>query len=276
MEGEAPAKQYSAMVAGAPLDRGRLRAELAGLGLRAGMTVLVHCSLRGVGRVEGGADALREALLDVVGEEHGTLVVPTQTRANSMTSQEFRAAVTDLDEAEFEVYLKGLPGFDPAASPSEGMGALAEAVRTHSRAHRSPHPITSFAAVGAHAADLCAIHPLECLLGTQSPLGLLAKLDARVLLLGVGFDKCTAFHLGEDRALPEERPYRCKIGDEWRDFKALSCQDTDFAELGARFERAHSGRVRHGRLGAASTRLFPLALAADFAEMELPALRFAR
>ena len=275
MEGERPTKQYSAMVAGAPLDRGRLRAELDGLGLRAGMTVLVHCSLRRVGWVDGGAAALREALLDVLGE-HGTVVVPAQTGSKSATSRELRDAVAGLDKAECERYLARLPGFDPAASPVEGMGALAEAVRTHPRAHRSPHPATSFAAVGAQAAELCAAHPLECLLGTESPLGLLAKIDARVLLLGVGFDKCTAFHLGEDRALPEERPYRCKIGDAWREFKALSYRDGDFAELGARFERVHGARVRDGWVGNARARLFPLALAADFAELELPALRFVR
>lgn len=275
MEGEKPPKQYSVTVAGAPLDRGRLRAELGGLGLRAGMTLLVHCSMRRVGWVDGGAQALRDALLDVVGE-HGTLVVPAQTRSKSVTSQEFRDAVAGLDEAEYERYLERLPGFDPETSASEGMGLLAEAVRTHPRARRSPHPTTSFAAVGAHAAEVCATHPLDCLLGTQSPLGLLAKLDAGVLLLGVGFDKCTAFHLGEDRALPEERPYRCKIGDEWREFKALSHRDGDFAELGARFERMHSTRVRDGWVGSARARLFPLALAADFAELELPALRFVR
>ena len=275
MDGENPPQQYSAMVAEAPLDRGRLRAELSGLGLRAGMTVLVHSSMRRVGWVEGGATTLRDVLLDIVGDE-GTLVVPAQTRSKSVTSQEFRDAVAGLDEKEYELYLTRLPGFDAKTSPSEGMGALAEAVRTHPEACRSPHPTTSFAAVGVHAAEVCATHPLDCLLGSQSPLGLLAKLDARVLLLGVGFDKCTAFHLGEDRGLPEERPYRCKIGDEWREFRALSHRDGDFSELGARFVRTHSTRVRDGWVGAARARLFPLALAADFAELELPALRFVR
>jgi aminoglycoside 3-N-acetyltransferase len=276
MEGESPAKQYSAEMAAKPVDPGRLREELSRLGLSAGMTVLVHCSLRRIGWVEGGADTLREALLDVIDERRGTLVVPTQTGSNSESSAEYRAAVADLDEAELEAHRDAIKGFDPATSPSEGMGALAESVRTHPRAYRSPHPISSFAAVGARAAELCTEHPLDCLLGPKSPLGRLAGLDAAVLLLGVGFDKCTAFHLGEDRALPQWRQYRCKIGEDWLDFKGLSYQDFDFTELGARFEHTHSAAVRGGGVGAAHARLFPLALAADFAATDLPDLRFAR
>ncbi|HET9169029.1 MAG TPA: AAC(3) family N-acetyltransferase [Actinospica sp.] len=276
MEGESPAKQYSAKVAATPLDRGRLRRELARLGLRRGMTVLVHCSMRNVGWVEGGAETLRDALLDVIGERRGTLVVPAQTAANSESSPEYRAAVAGLDAARLAAHRAAIRGFDPVTSPSEGMGALAESVRVHPRAHRSPHPIASFAAVGEYAADVCAEHPPECLLGPQSPLALLARLDARVLLLGVGFDKCTAFHLGEARALPVWRSYRCKIGDAWVDFKGLAYQDSDFAELGARFEHAHSSDVLRSTVGSATARLFPLALAADFAAKDLPELRFAR
>jgi aminoglycoside 3-N-acetyltransferase len=155
------------------------------------------------------------------------------------------------------------------------MGALAESVRTHQLARRSAHPTTSFAAVGRHAEALCAAHPLDCLLGPRSPLGALRELDARVLLLGVGFDKCTAFHLGEDAAFPGERGYRCKIGDEWADFKGFPHQDEDFAELGARFEQACPAELRRGTVGSAPTRLFTLALAADFAARQLPELRFA-
>ena len=280
MRGEPPAQQYPVKVAVAPMDRGLLRTELAGLGLRAGMTVLVHCSLSRVGRVAGGADTLREALLDVIGRKRGTLVVPTQTGSNSESSPEYRAAVVGLDAFGIEAHRARIKGFDPATSPSEGMGALAESVRRHRRAHRSPHPISSFAAVGRYAEKLCADHPLDCLLGPRSPLSRLAELDAGVLLLGVEYDKCTAFHLGEARALPTWLPtwqqYRCKVGEEWLDFKGLSYQDSDFAELGSRFEDKHSADVRHGRLGAATTRLFPLALAADFAEEDLPKLRFAR
>jgi HEXXH motif-containing protein len=258
------------------IDRDQLRAQLIESGLRKGTAVLVHCSMRRIGRVQGGADALRDTLLEILDEKHGTLVVPAQTRSKSSTSTAFLNAIAGLDDEGRELYLKVMPGFDPRTSPSEGMGALAESVRTHPRAYRSTHPATSFAAVGRHAEEVCATHPLDCLLGARSPLGALRKLDARVLLLGVGFDKCTSFHLGEEAVFRLERPYLCKIGDEWRDFKGFPHRDDDFTELGARFEHAYPGEVREGEVGTAPTRLFPLAMAADFAAWQLPKLRFAR
>jgi aminoglycoside 3-N-acetyltransferase len=258
-----------------PIDRARLRTELAAAGLRPGMAVLVHCSMRAVGRVEGGAEALCETLLELLDEEHGTLVVPTQTTSASLTSPEFQRAIAQLADEDRELYLKVLPGFDALSSPSEGMGVLAESVRTHPQAHRSPHPTVSFAAVGRHAAAVCAAHPLDCLLGGRSPLGALRDLDARVLLLGVGFDRCTAFHLGEDAAFDRERSYCCKIGDEWQHFTGFPHRDEDFAELGSKFEQRHGDVVHRGNVGNAPTRLFPLALAATFATEELPFMRFA-
>ena len=57
-----------------PLDRAELARQLRALGLEAGDRVLVHSSLSSLGHVEGGADALIDALLDVV-TASGTLVV---------------------------------------------------------------------------------------------------------------------------------------------------------------------------------------------------------
>jgi len=254
-------------------SRARLGADLAALGLGRGMTVLVHCSLRRVGLVAGGAQTLRDALLDVLDAEQGTLVVPAQTSSNSQTSAAFRTAAAQLDGLRLAAYVAAMPGFDRATSPSEGMGALAESVRRDPRAHRSPHPLTSFAAVGAGAAEICAEHPLTSLLGKDSPLGRLCEMDAMVLLLGVGFDKCTAFHLGEDEVLVGRRRYVCKVGDSWEVFTDIAHRDGDFAELGRRFARDEPGAVRGGPVGGAEALLLPLRAAAEYAARELPELR---
>lgn len=250
-----------------------LRQDFAALGLREGMVVLVHCSLRGVGPVEGGAAVVRDALLEVLGGS-GTLVVPTQTRSKSTTSNEIRQSVRRLSPRRRERFLGAVPGFEPALTPSEGMGALAEAVRTHPRASRSAHPTVSFAAIGAQAAELTASHPYDSLLGERSPLGWLHRAGAHVLLLGVGFDKCTAFHLGEDSSVSPERSYWFKVREGWTNVRgARNYDDSDFGALGELFRSAHSDYVRTARVGAASGTLFPLALAADFAAKQLPALR---
>lgn len=253
-----------------------LRAQLTRLGLSTGQTVLVHSSLRRVGWIPGGAAALRDLLLDILDPALGTLVVPTQTGSTSATSGGFLAATTGRSEADYQAYLDRLPGFDPRHSPSEEMGALAEAVRTHPDARRSSHPVTSFAAVGRLAEELMAVHPLHSLLGKESPLGRLYECDALVLLIGVGYDKCTAFHLGENPELAPERDYRCKIGDSWRLFRAPAHRDEEFAELGSMFESSRPHRVRGATVGAAQCRLFPLTEAVDYAAVTLPYLRFAR
>ena len=51
------------------------------LGLRQGDIVLVHSSLKSFGYVEGGADTVIDAFLEVVGET-GTLVMPTLSIKN--------------------------------------------------------------------------------------------------------------------------------------------------------------------------------------------------
>ncbi|MGH3630310.1 MAG: aminoglycoside N(3)-acetyltransferase, partial [Sciscionella sp.] len=248
--------------------RDRIAADLVDLGLTQGEAVLVHSSLRSIDHGGRGAGVVVEALKDVIGPE-GTLVVPTQTADNSTTSPHFRAATRALSDEQVARYRAAMPGFDPATTASSGMGALAEYVRTLPDAVRSTHPQTSFAAVGAHAEALTTVHALECHLGEDSPQGSMYRLDASVLLLGVGYDKCTAFHLAEyryRRSAPKRR-YECVVRsqgrNEWITFQDLDLDDSDFTALGARFE-AEFGVVSQRVLGAV-TRLFPLRAAVDFA-----------
>ena len=49
--------------------RDQLAADLRSLGLRRGQDLLIHCSLRQSGRIDGGAAALLSAILDVAGPE---------------------------------------------------------------------------------------------------------------------------------------------------------------------------------------------------------------
>ncbi|MGW4498115.1 aminoglycoside N(3)-acetyltransferase [Micromonospora sp. NPDC004336] len=244
-------------------------ADLRALGLAPGATVLVHCALSRVGRVAGGPATLLAALRDVLGDR-GTVVVPAQTAGNSVTSRVFRAATAGLTEAEVAAAEAAIPPFDPDRSPSEGMGIFAEHVRRQPGASRSRHPQTSFAALGPGAARLTAVHDLACHLGERSPLGALYAADAVVLLLGVDWSACTAFHLAEYRQCrpPAERAYRCYVRDRHgrrlrRDFRAPDLDDGDFPLIGRALTAA--GGVRTGRVGAARCRLVGLRVAVDFA-----------
>ena len=64
----------------------QLREGFAALGVPQGGKVLVHSSLRSLGQVEGGADAVIDSLLAVLGPA-GTLLVPTLTGSEELSPQ---------------------------------------------------------------------------------------------------------------------------------------------------------------------------------------------
>lgn len=215
----------------------RLRSALAELGVRPGGVLMVHSSLSGTGLTP---TAVRDALLSALGPD-GTLVVPAFTPENSDTSREYHAFTQGMTEREKAAFRAAMPPFEQDSTPCPTMGALAECVRTTPGAVRSAHPQTSFAGLGPRAAELLADHDPYCHLGERSPLARLYEADARILLLRVGFEVCTAFHLAEYRMAepPPVRTYRCvvKATDNWIEFEDLSLYDGDFGVLGARLPR---------------------------------------
>jgi aminoglycoside 3-N-acetyltransferase len=245
-----------------------LAVQLRLIGVRPGMRLMVHAALAGTGLCPG---PLRDALLGVLGPR-GTLVVPTFTPENSTTSTAHLARIAGLGPAGVRAFRDRMPAFDPALTPSQGMGALAEAVRTAPGAARSAHPQTSFAALGRDAERFCAGHRLESHLGEDSPLGKLCWEGGQVLMINVGFASCTAFHLAEYRIpKPLLRMYECVVkvnlpgrrpGEEWTAYEDVALDDSDFAEIGTSFP---DSRVRRGRVGGAPAMLFSIPDAVDHA-----------
>jgi aminoglycoside 3-N-acetyltransferase len=237
------------------VNLGRLTADLRSLGLVRGQDLLVHCSLRAIGWVDGGPATLLRAIQHVAGPD-ATIVVPAQTPWTSRTSEAFRTATAGLDRAGIDRYAAGLPVFDPESTPSHGMGTFAEHVRTRPEARRSAHPQTSFAALGPAAAAIASAHDPECHLGERSPLRWLYDADAAILLLGVGYAACTAFHLAEYRVPGGAQVRGSELDDS--DFELIGrALDTDF--------RDRRGGPRHRSIGMAGSRLVPMRTAVNFA-----------
>ncbi|XKK59880.1 AAC(3) family N-acetyltransferase [Streptomyces sp. ARC32] len=246
------------------VTRGTLAAGLRELGVRTGDTLLAHTSLSSLGWVCGGPVAVVRALLDVLGPD-GTLVVPTQT---GDLSDPALWTSPPVPEAWWESIRAATPPYDPLITPSRGVGVVPETVRTWPGARRSAHPQTSFAALGARAAEVVAGHATDCRLGERSPLAVLERLDARVLLLGAGYDACTAFHLAEYR-IPGPMVEVGRPGPVgWERVREVSITSERFDELGHDFERDRP--VVRGRVGAADVRLIPLPDAVAYAERWLP------
>jgi aminoglycoside 3-N-acetyltransferase len=263
-----------------PIGLDELAEGLRSLGLKRGQDLLIHCSLRQVGRIDGGAATLLNAILDVAGQK-ATLVVPTQTTENSLTSTAFLSATAGLDAEERARFVAAMPGFDAVSTPSTGMGAFAEYVRTRPSASRSSHPQVSFAAIGPRARACTSVHDLDCHLGERSPLGWLYAAGAAVLLLGVGYSACTAFHLAEYHGPGTPyRSYHCFTSEGKRrvehEFTDIELDDRDFELLGAELEAAAEqtgSGLQRGQVGSAACRLVPLRAAVDFARAWLPVHR---
>jgi aminoglycoside 3-N-acetyltransferase len=248
-----------------PYTPASLGSDLCALGLSPGDTVLVHSSASSLGFVVGGAQAVVQALLDVLGPG-GTLVVPTHTPDNSDPAGWSNPPVP---EAWWPAIREQAPGFDPARTPSRWIGVIAETVRSWPGAVRSDHPQVSFAALGRRAAEITGGHQLDDALGERSPLGAIYRLDGKVLLLGCDHDSNTSLHLAEWR---QQSPPRGVIGasirrpdgsSEWTSWTDVIENSDDFEWIGAAFESAVG--LSAGQVGGAEARLMPQRALVDFA-----------
>lgn len=243
-------------------------------GLKRGMMVMVHTSLSRLGYVVGGAQSVIEALIACVGEE-GTIVMPAQSWKNLDPEEGVHG---DIPRALWPLIRENWPAYDRDITPTNTMGAVAEMFRRWPGALRSDHPARSVAAWGRHAREVVRDHDLSNIFGDGSPLSRLYDLDARVLLLGVGYDKNTSLHLADARA---EYPgkHHCTqasavLADgvrKWVSYETLYVDGEDFCEIGAAFER--EGRVTVRPLGDGQIRLMRQRELVDFAVAYIEANR---
>lgn len=234
------------------------------LGLEEGMTVIVHSSLSSLGFVCGGPVAVVQALMKTVTYD-GILVMPTFSADYSDPSQWENPPVP---ESWWPVIRQEMPAYDPAYTPTWKMGKIVEVFRTMPGVIRSRHPTFSFAAWGREAKAIIEGHSLDFPLGEQSPLARIYERDGRVLLIGVGYDNNTSFHLAEHRlgtrqVHVEGAPMIVDGERRWVTYRDIQLMTERFEELGSDFEG--TGAVRVSRVGPGEVRLFPQRAAVDFA-----------
>jgi aminoglycoside 3-N-acetyltransferase len=227
----------------APLTAASLADQLRRCGLAQGQTVLVHMAMSKLGWIIGGAQAVILAMLAAVGET-GTIMMTTNNYNNTDPCEWQHPPVP---EVWWQTIRDHTPAYHPLTTPTTGMGAVPELLRTWPGALRSAHPAFSLAALGPNAAYLVADHALEEDAGDRSPLGRLYELDGHVLLLGIGHGNNTSLHLAEFRT----------------SYETLDTNPDDFEEIGAAFDKAHAVPVQ--RIGDAEVRFFRQRLVVDFA-----------
>jgi len=160
-----------------------LAADLRRLGVRPGDVLIVHSSMKSIGRVQGGPKTVVATLQQAVGPR-GTIVMPAFA-------------------FHFEKVYAPVEPYDPKTTPSK-VGLLSETFRAMKDVQRSGHPTHSTAAWGAWAEELIACDWSPDDTRALRAMTAAAARGAKVLLIGCDFTALSLLHVAEELA---DAPY---------------------------------------------------------------------
>ena len=233
------------------------------LGLAAGDIVCVHAGMKSLGLVIGGTRTVVEALTATVGPD-GTIMMPAFSGDLSDPAEWRHPPVLAdrIDEIRAQT-----PAYDPVRTPTRGIGQIAEYFRSYPGVRRSPHPQSSFAALGPAADALVAKHPYDNRFGPSSPLGKLVDLDGKILLIGAPHDTVSLFHMtqhlvGDYPKIDKAAPVIERGERRWVAYRDVEYPIEWFVQGVAALVKG--GIARTGYLGAAACLTFSAAPAIEF------------
>ena len=154
-----------------------LMQDLADIGICPTDTLLVHSSMKSIGQVDDGANAVLDAFSEYLSQ--GLLVMPAHTWSYINANH---------------------PIFDVRESES-CVGLLSELFRKRPNVIRTLHPTHSLSAFGKDAATFTfGQEKFDTPCAPQSCYGKLEQRDAKVLMVGVDFSRNTLVHCVEEVA----------------------------------------------------------------------------
>ncbi|HLO33772.1 MAG TPA: AAC(3) family N-acetyltransferase [Anaerolineales bacterium] len=184
------------------LDHTQLKASFEALDL-AGKPVIAHASLRPFGYIQGGAEAVLEAML----ASFASVIMPTHTYKTEI--------IPDVGPPNNGITYGSGHTTNQLAEPFQQdmradpmMGILPETLRNHPSATRTAHPILSFAGVNA---DFTLF--TQTLYEPMAPLGALAEQDGWVVLINVDHTVNTSIHYAEKLAGRKQFVRWALVGD---------------------------------------------------------------
>ncbi|MBT2582734.1 AAC(3) family N-acetyltransferase [Planococcus sp. ISL-109] len=239
-----------------------LKRQLQDLGIAAGDHLMVHSSLKSIGWVAGGAQAVVEALMEVLTPQ-GTLVMPSQSADNS---DPVYWMAPPIPENWHQPTRDHMPAYDPDLTNMRGMGKIPECLHRHPATQRSPHPTHSFIAWGRDAAEWMRDQPLDDSFGPASPLGKMMAQDVKIVLIGTDFDSCTALHYAEfaqpNRTTSPQGAAMFVDGErQWVKYDCVDMDSDRFPEIAKDFP----GAITKGALGQAAVQLVAMQPLVEFA-----------
>jgi aminoglycoside 3-N-acetyltransferase len=222
------------------LTQSEIKEGLRDIGLGRGDAVEVHSSLRSLGWVEGGADAVIEALIAVVGPD-GAVVMSCYAVSPPLP-------LTDAERARGIAWkVRWLP---PDTRERTGMGVVADTFRWR------PDVVC-----GTGDYRVCAWGRDAAVHAAQGYAHLVA-IDGWALLIGVDIGRCSSMHLGERVPIPRQITQRFELPEELaRDYPedewGIGYGSTPGDPWGTVWDRARrKGLIRQGRIGQAECALF--------------------
>ena len=221
--------------------------------------VLMHCSLRSVGEIEGGAKAFLDTVIDYFTAKGGLLCIPTHTWDNLGKD----IPTLDLNKAE------------------SNLGYLTQLAAGDARAVRTENPTHSMAIFGEREKALAFARGEESISSPIAPESCYGKLyheGGKILLCGTGQERNTYLHTAEElagvkgRMLAEKSPVTVLKKDgvlETRHLHLFNETNGDVSlrfpkyELAFRYHRA----ITDGFIGDAPTQLCDARIMKQVVEM---------
>ncbi|MBR7116296.1 MAG: AAC(3) family N-acetyltransferase [Clostridia bacterium] len=219
-----------------------------GLDLPAGFPIIMHTSLRAVGKLEGGAEMLLELLIDEVTKKDGVLIIPTHTWDNLYTDN------ITLDLTKREANLGAFPLV--ALNRTDG---LRTDNPTHSAVMFGNREMIDRLADG----EFCVDTPTS----PESLYGKLYREGGYVLLVGVDQNSNTYLHSVEemlnfpDRMVADRTKVSVKYKDGTLKYTSIRLFDEsvhgDVSHKFYKYEPAfrYHGAIKDGKIGSAKVQL---------------------
>lgn len=207
-----------------------LKKSLKSLGVKRGMSVMLHAALGDLGYLVNGPHDVIDAVLETVTAK-GTMLVSANTSQLTDPSEWKSPAVP---KAWVPVIRKNMRPFDAKTTLIRGRGILPLAFLLYPNVCRSQHPVKSIAAKGRLAKKLTARHPFDASEGKGSPVHQLYLQKGYSLMVGVDLVHCTALHLAEHLAdVPYLRTpkFKCFVNGQFKAMKKYPVTSKYFYKL---------------------------------------------
>ena len=245
------------------VTRSSLVRELRAVGVEEGDRILVHTSLNSLGFVVGAALTVVEALIEAVGES-GTLVMPTYSGELSNPA-EWQSPPAPKEW--IEIIRDETQAYDPNLSPTRLMGVVSEYFRNWPGTIRSPHPQSSFTAVGKDAEAIVGDHPCDYRFGPNSPLAKLVAFGGKTIMLGAPEQTCSLYYLSQHRLennneITKQAPLIVDGVKQWVPYRDIEYTNHWFNDVTQAMIDA--GTVAEVRIGASRSLIIPAKEAVEF------------